>query len=56
MSICPKWVLQPQKSALRFFIGQYLSSLGGLLHDPKHAGGGSGMDDRDETAPTDRCD
>ncbi len=34
MSICPKWVLQPRKSVLRFFIGQYLSFLGGLLQAP----------------------
>ena len=32
--IYPKWVLQPQKSTLRFFIGKYLSSLGGLLLTP----------------------
>ena len=37
MSIHPKWVLQPQKSALRFFAAKYLSSLGGLLRTPQHA-------------------
>ena len=40
MSKHPKWVLQPQKSALRFFIGQYLSSLGGLLQAPRMRGRG----------------
>ena len=30
----PKFPLQPQKYALRFFIGKYLSSLGGLLCTP----------------------
>ena len=29
MSFYLKWVLQPQKSALRFFIGKYLQKLGG---------------------------
>ena len=40
MSLCPKWVLQPQKSALRFFIGQYLSFRGGLLQAPSVQGRG----------------
>jgi hypothetical protein len=40
MSICPNWVLQPQKSALRFFVGQYLSFLGGLLQAPRMRGKG----------------
>lgn len=30
----PKRVLQPQKSALRFFIGKYLCFWGGLLLPP----------------------
>ena len=30
----PKWVLQTQKSALLFFIGQYLSFRGGLFRTP----------------------
>ena len=42
MSICPKWVLQPQKSALRFFVGQYLSFRGGLLLTPRMWGRGYG--------------
>ena len=50
MSICPKWVLQPQKSALRFFVGQFLSFRGGLLQAPTQAcrAGGTAMDDREE--------
>ena len=40
MSICLKWVLQPQKSALRFFKGQYLSFRGGLLQAPSAQGRG----------------
>ena len=40
MSICPKWVLQPQKSALWFFIGQHLSFRGGLLRAPSTQGKG----------------
>ena len=34
MSDHPKWVLQPQKSALRIFLGKYLQKLGGLLLTP----------------------
>jgi hypothetical protein len=34
MSAHPKWVIQPQKSALWFFIGQYLTIRGGLLQAP----------------------
>ena len=34
----PKWVLQPQKSALRFFIAQYLSFRGGRLQSPSTQG------------------
>ena len=34
MSGHPKWVIQPQKSALWFFIGQYLTIRGGLLQAP----------------------
>ena len=30
----PKWVLQPQKSALRFFSGKYLQKLGGDFASP----------------------
>ena len=48
MSICPKWVLQPLKSALRFFIAQYLSLRGGLLQTPSLRGRGLAMDDREE--------
>jgi hypothetical protein len=40
-SIYPKRVLQPQKSALRFFTGKYLSSLGGLLRTPLALTGGA---------------
>ena len=29
-----KWVLQPQKSALRFFSGKYLQKLGGGFASP----------------------
>jgi len=29
-----KWVLQPQKSALRFFLGKYLQKLGGDFASP----------------------
>ncbi|XHY13699.1 hypothetical protein NeNHUV3_09650 [Nereida sp. NH-UV-3] len=29
-----KWVLQPQKSALRFFSGKYLQKLGGDFASP----------------------
>ena len=44
----PKWVpLQPQKSALRFFLGKYLSSLGGLLLTPLLLTGAH-MTDREE--------
>ena len=31
MSLYLKWVLQPQKSALRFFSGKYLQMFGGDL-------------------------
>ena len=48
MSLCPKWVLQPQKSALRFFAGQYLSIPGGLLQTPSAQGRAVGMTDREE--------
>ena len=34
MSPHPKWVLQTQKSALRFFVGKYLRFWGGLLCTP----------------------
>ena len=34
MSIYPKWVLQLQKSALRFFSGKYLQKLGGDFASP----------------------
>ena len=34
MSRYPKWVLQPQKYALRFFSGKYLQKLGGDLASP----------------------
>ena len=37
MSRYPKWVLQPQKSALRFFSGKYLQKLGGDLASPHTA-------------------
>jgi hypothetical protein len=40
MRLWPKWVLQPQKSALRFFIGQYLSFRGDLLQAPSVRGKG----------------
>ena len=30
-----KWVLQPQKYALRFFSGKYLQKLGGDLASPR---------------------
>ena len=40
MRLWPKWVLQPQKSALRFFVGQYLSFRGGLLQAPSVRGKG----------------
>ena|GEM_PF-6818722 len=30
----PKFPLQPQKSALRFFLGKYLRFWGGLLRTP----------------------
>jgi hypothetical protein len=36
-SIYPKWVLQPQKSALRFFVGKYLQMFGGDLASPRFA-------------------
>ena len=42
MSLRPKWVLQPQKSALRFFIDQYLQIQGGLLQAPRTQGRGYG--------------
>ena len=29
-----KWVLQPQKSALRIFVGKYLQKLGGDFASP----------------------
>jgi hypothetical protein len=35
MSLWPKWVLQLQKYALRFFIGQYLQKLGGDFASPQ---------------------
>jgi len=34
MSNHPKWVLQPQKSALRFFMDKYLQKLGGDFASP----------------------
>jgi len=34
MSAHPKWVIQPQKYALWFFTGQYLTIRGGLLQAP----------------------
>ena len=34
MSDHPKLVLQPQKSALRFFMGKYLQKLGGDFASP----------------------
>ena len=37
MSICPQSVLQPQKSALRFFCGKYLQKFGGDLASPHTA-------------------
>ena len=36
-STYPKWVLQPQKSALRFFVGKYLQKLGGDCASPHFA-------------------
>lgn len=42
MSIWPKWVLQPQKSELQFFIAQYLSLRGGRLQTPSTQGRGYG--------------
>ena len=48
MSICPKWVLQPQKSALRFFVGQYLSSEVVFCRPQARRAGGIAMDDREE--------
>jgi hypothetical protein len=36
-SIYPKWVLQPQKSALRFFTGKYLQKFGGDFASPHTA-------------------
>jgi hypothetical protein len=42
MSLWPKWVLQPQKYALRFFAAKYLLSLGGLLQAPSMQGRGHG--------------
>jgi hypothetical protein len=36
-SIYPKRVLQPQKSALRFFTGKYLQMFGGDLASPRFA-------------------
>ena len=48
MSLCPKWVLQPQKSALRFFIGQYLSSEVVFCRPQARRAGGIAMDDREE--------
>ena len=38
MSAHPKWVIQPQKSALWFFTGQYLTIRGGLLQAPSLRG------------------
>ena len=35
MSDHPKWVLQPQKSALRFFAGKYLQKFGGDFASPQ---------------------
>ena len=35
MSFCLKWVLQPQKSALRFFMRKYLQKLGGDFASPR---------------------
>ena len=37
MSLYLKWVLQPQKSALRFFSGKYFQKLGGDLASPRFA-------------------
>ena len=34
MSLYLKWVLQPQKSALRFFSGKYLQKFGGDFASP----------------------
>ena len=34
MSLYLKWVLQPQKSVLRFFSGKYLQKLGGDFASP----------------------
>jgi hypothetical protein len=42
MSKHPKWVLQPQKYALRFFAAKYLSFRGGLLQAPSMRGRGHG--------------
>ena len=37
MSPHPKWVLQPQKSALRFFAGKYFQKFGGDFASPYFA-------------------
>jgi len=37
MSLYLKWVLQPQKSVLRFFSGKYLQKFGGDLASPHFA-------------------
>jgi len=37
MSLYLKWVLQPQKSALRFFSGKYLQKFGGDFASPHFA-------------------
>ena len=34
MSDHPKWVMRPQKSALRIFLGKYLQKLGGDCASP----------------------
>ena len=37
MSIRQQWVLQPQKSALRYFCGKYLQMFGGDFASPSFA-------------------
>ena len=48
MSDHPKWVLQPQKSALRFFVGKYLSIWVVFCRPQAAQGRGYAMDDREE--------
>ena len=38
MSPHPKFPLQPQKSALRFFVGKYLQKFGGDFASPQFTG------------------